>query len=682
MSFMQPWILLALPLIAIPILIHLMNQRRFQTMEWGAMYFLQAANRMSRGFARIRRWLILAARTLVIAGIVFAVARPLASGWLGLAVGNRTDTTIVILDRSPSMAAMDEQRSMSKLATGKSQLAEAFQKLKSDHWVLIDSVTGKPTELEKPEDLLSSVNVDPAGASADLPALLESAHRYAKSNQTGRTDIWICSDSRTNDWDAEGGRWAAVRDSFLELPQSIRFYLLNFSDLPDDNRSIRVSSVRRVEEDDGAYLLLSLEVSRGPNQKNETIPVDINIDGARSVMNVELSGPKFQLTEHKIPINLRQVRGWGRVALPADSVDSDNEFFFVYDRQPTRKTLIVAEDTSSTRAIELAAGIPADPNTQTLVETIQPDQLSAVDWNEIGLLVWHSQFPDQSQEQLLRSFVDEDGQLLFLPPGGRGLSASSASSGSSFGLSWGDWKKVADDTVVSNWRGDSGLLANTMDGSALPVGELAVKKVRAVSGDFVTLASLSSEDPLLVQVPTDRGAVHALATTANTEDSSLAANGVVAYVMIQRALQTGSQRLAGAKQATAGTGNYDSGDWRQLAGNREALSHQLAWHGGVYQQGDSESGSPQLFAFNRSSAEDVETVLKPDQIESCFQGLNVVQVAEESGKASSLIREVWRLFLIAMLIAMVAESALCMPRQRVSEVNEGEAGRMSEGALA
>ena len=103
MSFLQPLLLIALPLAALPILIHLINQRRFQTIDWGAMRFLLEANRMSRGFARIRRWLILAARVLAIAALVFVISRPLASGWLGLASGGRADTTIILVDRSPSM---------------------------------------------------------------------------------------------------------------------------------------------------------------------------------------------------------------------------------------------------------------------------------------------------------------------------------------------------------------------------------------------------------------------------------------------------------------------------------------------------------------------------------------------------------------------------------------------------
>src|SRR5437868_10623957 len=103
MSFLQPLLLVGLPLAALPIIIHLINQRRYQTIRWAAMMFLLAANKMSRGYARLRQWLIKAFRMLAIAALIFAVSRPLAGGWLGLTAGGRADTTIILLDRSPSM---------------------------------------------------------------------------------------------------------------------------------------------------------------------------------------------------------------------------------------------------------------------------------------------------------------------------------------------------------------------------------------------------------------------------------------------------------------------------------------------------------------------------------------------------------------------------------------------------
>src|SRR6185312_12441649 len=115
MTFLQPWLLWGLPLIALPIVIHLINQRRFQTIQWAAMMFLLAAHRMARGYSRLRQLLIMMFRMLAITGLLFAIARPLASGWLGFAAGGQADTTIILLDRSPSMQQRGAGTGESKL---------------------------------------------------------------------------------------------------------------------------------------------------------------------------------------------------------------------------------------------------------------------------------------------------------------------------------------------------------------------------------------------------------------------------------------------------------------------------------------------------------------------------------------------------------------------------------------
>src|SRR5579871_6428991 len=128
MTFLQPIVLIALPLVALPVIIHLINQRRYQTVRWAAMMFLLAANRMARGYARLRQLLILLFRTLAIAGLIFAVSRPLAGG--------RPDTTIILLDRSPSMRQQDAGSVVSKLEAGRRQLARTLGVLGSGRWVL------------------------------------------------------------------------------------------------------------------------------------------------------------------------------------------------------------------------------------------------------------------------------------------------------------------------------------------------------------------------------------------------------------------------------------------------------------------------------------------------------------------------------------------------------------------
>ena len=196
MSFLHPFLLIALPLIAVPIIIHLIHQRRFQTVQWAAMTFLLAATKMSKGYARIRQWLILAARVLAIAGLIFAISRPLSSGWLGLAAGGRVDTTIILIDRSASMSQIGAG-GRTKLETGIRRLQDSLGKLESARYVLIDSVGLQPYELNSVDELIDLSQVMPATATADIPMMLELTEQYLRENQPSRTEVWICSDSRS-----------------------------------------------------------------------------------------------------------------------------------------------------------------------------------------------------------------------------------------------------------------------------------------------------------------------------------------------------------------------------------------------------------------------------------------------------------------------------------------------------
>ncbi|MGC1276529.1 MAG: BatA domain-containing protein [Planctomycetaceae bacterium] len=62
-----------------PVIIHLLNRRRFRTVEWGAMAFLRKAMQRSRRSLRLRDLLLLVLRTAAVLLFGFALARPVLS---------------------------------------------------------------------------------------------------------------------------------------------------------------------------------------------------------------------------------------------------------------------------------------------------------------------------------------------------------------------------------------------------------------------------------------------------------------------------------------------------------------------------------------------------------------------------------------------------------------------------
>jgi hypothetical protein len=650
MSFLEPLLLIGLPLAALPILIHLINQRRFQNIEWGAMRFLLEANRMSRGYARIRQWLILLFRTLAVAAIIFAIARPLARGTLGLMGGGRADTTLILLDRSASMNQRGPGSVASKIETGVQQLAQTLMTLGDSRWVLIDSVSLAPQELTSPEALVNSARSEGTSGSADLPALLQAAHDYIRANRTGQTEIWICSDLRTNDWNAASSRWSTLRDAFRELPQGVRFHLLAYPDEGAGNVAVRVSDVRRQETSAGSSLILSLALTRTGGEGKLELPVQVEIEGARSEITVEMEGEDFALEEHPVPLEGEKTEGWGRISIPADANAADNEFYFVFADPPKRRTILVTDDETAGRPLMLASAISPNTIEADAAEIVAPSKLAATAWDDVALVVWNAPLPKGGDAKLMQSLVDRGGQILFLPPPNPDTTEFA-------GVAWTDWKTPAEPVAAADWRGDQDLLARTRSGSALPVGELLLTRYCELKGEVTPLATLSGGAPLLARATTPTGGVYFLATTAATSDSSLATNGVVLYALVQRALEAGTVSLSHAQQALAGPTTTNVADWRQIAGADDALSMEYPYHAGAYGVGD------RLVAVNRSDAEDLAGALADERVAELFQGLDFDRVDDEAGNVNSLAREVWRVFLICMVIALLVEAALCLPKR-------------------
>jgi hypothetical protein len=659
MTFLQPWVLAALPLIGLPLIIHLINQRRFQTVPWAATMFLAAAKALSSGYSRLRHWLIMLLRMLAVAGVILAVGRPLSRGWLALAGGGRPDTAVVILDRSPSMQARDPAAPGTKLATGRQQLAGSLETLAPARCLYLGG-DEKPLEIP-PAAVADLPEAGPVAAAADIPGMLRAAYDHIRENAAGTAEIWICSDGRANDWAVEEGGWAGLRDAFAKLPQQVRFQLLSFAEPAAGNRAVRVTASRLEQRASSRQLLVSVAVTRSEaGDGRETVPVRFEIGGVSTVIDLELSARETILADHPLPLGRAEAsRGWGRVSIPADACAADNEFFFVFDEPPPRVTLVVAEEAAVERVLRLVASIPPAKELVARAEVVPAAGLVTAPWDEAAALLWQGPLPAGRDAELVEAFLARGGQAIFFP--------SEAGGGTPFaGCSWEDWVDFGRLERPEQWRPDADLLANTASGTALPVGELEVRRARGLTGELVALASLPEGGPLLARVSDGRG-VYFCTTLPLPQDSTLAGEGIVLYALVQRAIGRGLEPLAGARQIAAGpeAAFLDSSAggparWQRLAGPAGPVSAEAGLHAGVYAEGD------RLVAVNRPAAEDTAGILADERIDGLFRGLSYTRITGQAGRSDSVVQEIWRAFLIAMLLALVGEGFLSLPRRRMA----------------
>lgn len=113
MTFLNPLLLFGLFAAAIPIIIHLLTLRKLKTVEFSTLQFLKELQKTKMRRVKIRQWLLLALRTLLVIAVVLAFSRPALRGSLasfGLGGTTHAKTTIVILlDDSPSMSVRNER---------------------------------------------------------------------------------------------------------------------------------------------------------------------------------------------------------------------------------------------------------------------------------------------------------------------------------------------------------------------------------------------------------------------------------------------------------------------------------------------------------------------------------------------------------------------------------------------
>src|SRR5882762_4513499 len=90
--------------VSIPIIIHILNRRRFKEVQWAAMDFLLRAMKKNRKRLRFEQWLLLAVRCLILGLLGLAMSRPMGCEKQALSnLARQAGLHVLVIDDSYSM---------------------------------------------------------------------------------------------------------------------------------------------------------------------------------------------------------------------------------------------------------------------------------------------------------------------------------------------------------------------------------------------------------------------------------------------------------------------------------------------------------------------------------------------------------------------------------------------------
>ena len=652
MSFYQQPLLWFLCAAAIPVIIHLLNRRRHKTVRWAAMQFLLKATRESRGKKKLRHILILTARTLGIAALATAAARPMIGGLLGWGA-NQLDTVILVLDRSASMETTADNASTSRRAMALDRVRDAMKSLDATKLVLIDSATATPQDIPSPETLAEITNTRATDTAADIPSLLQRAAEFILETQPGKTEIWIASDMQYSNWDKESERWTTAMATLTSIPQKPSVRILSLSTPSKSNVSLRILSSYRSADD----LLLDLEINRsGDALSAMNLPLTLALNGTKTTDSITVPGQSLRFQKRiKLPKNQDSGQGW--LSLPGDSNPRDHTAYFSYGAAHPVKTLVVAAPGEAASYLAAAAAPPGFAGQSS--ETVTPSQFltKTTALAEVAAVIWCAPLPDAAASTSLTEFLNNGGQILFFP-------AMENSQNTFKNVKWSPITTAPEGKffILQNWNHDDGLLRDSMSGISLSGQSLrAIKRQVAESpvGAITALASWDDNSSFLSRMIIERGTAWFFSSAPDYTWSNLG-DAHLLLPAVQRAVLAGATRFDAALLADVNKGEA-------LPRNSEVRtrtddyvvdkSSDPGFAAGVYRLGE------RTIAANVPAAEYDSLALQKSDLKPLFPGIKFSTFEDTAtSTADNGEKEIWKLFLAAVLFFLIAEALLCLPK--------------------
>lgn len=413
MIFLNPAVLFGLLAASIPVLIHLLNLRKLKRIDFSTLAFLKELQKNKIRKIKLKQWLLLALRVLIILFLVMAFARPTIKG---IAIGGTTSaaktTAVFILDNTFSMSVVDAKGSYLNQAKSTIQeLLKQFQEGDDAALVLVSDknnkeikTTGNLAEFEKE---INSVQI--SHTTGFLHNAIVKAARILGESKNFNKEIYIFSDFQSGRLFQEG----SLSDLSQLLNDKVRLYTFNYSGKEVFNVGINELKIDNQIFEKDKPVNFSVTVTNYSSRPVENEVVSLYLNGERSSQESVTIGAG----ESRV-VSLQAVpKRTGFINVSAeiedDDIRQDNKRyanFFVPDKIPV---IIFADDLSDSKFIELALTAGEEQGTIKITKK-NLSQLSSFDLNQYDVVIITGSKNITGIDRL-NSFIKNGGSLFLMP---------------------------------------------------------------------------------------------------------------------------------------------------------------------------------------------------------------------------------------------------------------------------
>jgi hypothetical protein len=326
MQFVNPLFLIALSALVIPVLIHLFNFRRYKKVWFTNVQFLKELQQETRKQSRLRQLLILLARMLAIASLVFAFAQPYipATKRQKRVTGQRAVS--IYLDNSFSMESVATEGKLIDLAKAKAlEIAAAYSQ--TDLFQLLtNNFEGQHQRYVSQDEFRKVVEeIQVTSAERSLREVTARQADLLSDQQKMTRDAYLISDFQKSN------------GTVLQMKPdtSVSWFLVPVVAEKRDNLYIDSIHFLSPVHQPGQQVDLRIRIRNASGQTLEKIPVKVSVNNVQKALSSFSVSPN-SITEVTLPFteNPGGIQ-YGLVEIVDYPVVYDDKFYFAYPVLPS-----------------------------------------------------------------------------------------------------------------------------------------------------------------------------------------------------------------------------------------------------------------------------------------------------------------------------------------------------------
>ena len=555
MNFLNPFFLIGLAAISIPLVIHLINLRKPERIAFSTTAFLEELQKSTIRRLRIKDYLLLALRILAIIFLVLALAGPfLSPEWSGKASSNEPVLYAVLLDNSPSMGQIDENGPYEEQA--KDLLRRFVDKArKQDHFMMINT-NGEilnPNILNREAALhwLERVKVENTGDFTK--GRLNRIYRQLKERPGTRTiGVWV-TDAQKTVMDKVIPEW--LKDG---KQNKLKWQFFRIGQKAQDNVAISGVALKNSIISRDRPFVLQVSVQNFGDHPVQNVFLSMKI-GKKILGQYQVKlgqGQSGQYLFEVPPGNENYVRGV--CSLEGDPFEFDNKRYFAV-HLPSQKHIVLVQParepgSNNTDYLNSALNAALETGSAISIKTVDPDQLANLNWNSADAVILDGlqDIPGYLSAPL-KNYVQQGHGLVIYPSRkaditGYNMFFQSLGLGKVTGMrgTWGTFKQVARFQAIHQGHPILNQIFEIKKNEPIRVEEpkLYYYWVFSPDKDGNTRAILSSDlrDPLLIEGQYGRGKVLLSLIGNNPGWSNYISNPLYAPVQYRTVLYAASSR--------------------------------------------------------------------------------------------------------------------------------------------